>query len=163
MWVTWTIHVDHPTINPSPGKLYLHYLYKMNSKAQIIQESRKIIKSWLGIGLACVHTFIFAMFISFAISFVIEMPSSGLKALDQTEGLICWTIGLVPRIVEGHGRDYSVFAFSLYFVASLFQMYIPFRALIQPSFLAGKPNFNVRRMCVSIMSFTKHFFSHLSP
>ena len=118
----------------------------MKSKAQIINESRKIIKSWLGISLSCLHTFIFAMSIVFAISLVFKMPSSGLKTLDQTEGFVCWTIGLVPKIVEGHGRDYSFMAFGLYFVACLLQIYIPFRALIQPSFLAGKPHLNVRRI-----------------
>lgn len=119
-------------------------VFKMKLNVQVIEDSRKIIKSWLGIILSCIHTAIFATSIGFAIFFGIEMPSSGLKTLGATEGLICWTIGLVPRILEGHGRAYSLMALGFYVIACLLQMYIPLRALIQPSFLAGKPSIRVR-------------------
>lgn len=114
----------------------------MNSKSKnsdIILEPRKIVKSYLGIFLSCLHTFIFAVSIGLAIVF----NTSGYQGLDLAEEFICWAIGLVPRIVKTRGSDYGSVAYVLYLVACLLQMYIPLRALIQPSFLAGKPDINV--------------------
>lgn len=113
----------------------------MNSKSKAyILEPKKIVKSYLGIFISCLHTFIFA--ISFGLAIALNM--NGYRGLDPTEEAICWAVGLVPRIVKTRGSDYGSVAYVLYLVASLLQIYIPLRALIQPSFLAGKPDINVR-------------------
>lgn len=115
----------------------------MNSKAKatVILESRKIVKSYLGIFITCLHTFIFAVSFGFSIVF----NTSGYQGLDLAEESICWAIGLVPRVVKTRDSDYGSVAYVLYLMACLLQMYIPLRALIQPSFLAGKPDINVRK------------------
>jgi hypothetical protein len=116
-----------------------------NEKSNIVSEERKILKNLPGIVLACVHTFIFALCTGMALAFIVEMPRSGpYRSLDTLEEAACWAVGLVPRIARSASSTSGSTALVFYLLANFLQMYIPLRALIQPSFMAGKPSINVR-------------------
>ena len=99
-------------------------------------ESRKIIKSWHGIIIASVKVFFLAICFGMSIVFFSQIPKNN---LGEGETFLCWIIGLVPQTLTGKMENYKMVAFICYFIATLLQIYIPLRALLQPSFLAGKP------------------------
>lgn len=122
-------------------------------EAKIISEKRAIIKSTFGIVLTCIQIFIFAVCIGVSVVNFVELNGFSLRRLSEAEGTLCWILGMVPKVVVGSGsQEYRVAAFLLYLMVCLLQIYIPLRALVQPSFLVGKPPTNVSRFFANINS-----------
>lgn len=110
-----------------------------------ISTTRKIVKNLIGYEIAKGVTSVYVFFIVLALIYLVKfVPESGISQLDSKNEIVCWCIGLVPKIIEGYGRDFLYPIFACYFAACLLQLYLPFRAMIQPSFLAGKPSSTVR-------------------
>jgi hypothetical protein len=84
----------------------------MKSKSKDVINPKKIVKSMLGIFISCLHTFIFFVSVSMAIFLYTKTPISGFRKMNGPEEFVCWAIGMVPKVLEGHGRDYGSITFA---------------------------------------------------
>ena len=130
----------------------------MESKASNVFESKSLVKNDLGIYIACIQLCIFAASLATAIAFEVRKSKTGIRRMGAVEEFLCWAIGMVPKFVQGHGRNYATLNFILFISSCLFQMYIPFMALIRPSFLAGKPEKKVKRFESVKSTFSNNLF-----
>lgn len=107
--------------------------------------ARKIVKNVEGYLLGNWITIDFSVSIGISFSFLLRLATGmGLNNLAPIYSKLCWCIGLVPPILETNDETVLYPVLNCYLAACMLQLYLPIRAMSQPSFMAGKPNTYVR-------------------
>lgn len=121
------------------------------------ESERKLVKSYYGfasgIAIAVLMHICFAIGIRF-----VYLSHIGSNITDVNEKKFMLIIGLNPDLYTQNGTFIFYTAITFYLLGCLTYMYVPLRAMVQPTFLAGNPDESVRNQTAKAHLFI-HFLS----